>query len=36
MLAEVAIGLPGVVGLGTCFESPVKNVVACTAVSSTG
>ena len=36
MFAEVAIGLPGVVGFGTCVESPVKNVVACTAEVSTG
>jgi hypothetical protein len=36
MLAEVAIGLPGVVGFGTCVDRPVSKVVACTAVSSTG
>ncbi len=36
ILAEVAIGLPTVVGLGDCFDRPVKNVVACTAVSATG
>ena len=36
MFAEVAIGLPGVVGFGICVEYPVKNVVACTAAVSTG
>ena len=36
IVAEVAIGSPGVVGFGTCVENPVKNVVACTIVVSTG
>ena len=36
MLAEVEIGLPTVVGFGTCLERPVKKVVACTALSTTG
>ena len=36
ILAEVEIGLPTVVGLGDCFDRPVINVVACTAVSATG
>ena len=36
IFAEVAIGLPGVVGFGICVENPVKNVVACTAAVSTG
>jgi len=36
MLAEVEIGLPGVVGFGLCLDRPVTNVVACTAESLTG
>ena len=36
MLAEVAIGLPTVVGFGNCVDSPVARVVAWTAVSATG
>ena len=36
IFGEVAIGLLGVVGFGTCVENPVKNVVACTMVVSTG
>ena len=36
MFAEVEMGLPGVVGFGSCVDSPVAWLVACTVLSFTG